>query len=474
MSNIIKFAFFCLVLNCVVAAKLDAQSYHIKVKINGYPNDTLLLGYHYGDKQYIRDTAIKKNNEFEFKGDTILEPGMYLIVTKPDHNYLQVLIDKDKTHFSLETQNIDLNKYANFKNSKLNSDFFQYITFVSDKRITADSVGKKMQASQDTTFKKQCEKELNRLDNEVKQQQEKIIKEQGKSILAVLINSTKEADIPEFKGTKEEIQEQNYRFYKTHFFDFIDFTDDRTVRLPFFQGKLDKYFSNLVMQHPDSINKELDYLLEKCKGNNDVFKYILSTQLSAAANSKYVGMDGVYVHLVENYYAKGKASWIDAESLAKILRDANALKPLLIDKIAPDFVVYKKDSTPITLHSIQSDFLVLLIWAPDCSHCKKSMHHFVDFYEKYKSKGVEILAVCNKSGPEEKTCWEEKDFKLGNWINTSDPHGKSTYRYLYDVKSTPQVYILDKNKKILTKKIAGEQMNEVIEKLFKMKENESN
>ncbi|NOT37368.1 MAG: redoxin domain-containing protein [Saprospiraceae bacterium] len=474
MCKYSKFCFIQILFLTLFSSFLSSQSYNIKVKINGYTNDTLLLGYHYGDKQYIRDTAYKKNNEFVFKGDTLLEPGMYLIVTKPDHNYAQVLVDKDKANFSIETKNIDLTKYATFKNSKLNTDFFDYITFVGEKRMAADSVGKKMQASADTAFKKKCELELNKIDSEVKSHQEKVIKDQGKSLLATLINSTKEVDLPEFKGTKDEIQEQNYKYYKAHYFDYMDFTDDRIVRLPFFQGKLDKYFANLIMQHPDSISKELDFLLSRCKGNNDVFKYILSTQLSAAANSKYVGMDGVYVHLVENYYGKGLATWIDDESLAKIIRDANALKPLLIDKIAPDFVVYKKDSTPVRLHGINSEYIVLLIWAPDCSHCKKSMHHFVDFYEKYKSKGVEVLAICNKSGPEEKSCWEEKDFKLGNWINTSDPHGLSTYRYLYDVKSTPQVYILDKNKKILTKKIAGEQIIEVMEKLFKIKENESN
>ena len=44
------------------------QGYKIKVKINGYQNDTILLGYHYGEKQYIRDTAIIKKGEFLFKG----------------------------------------------------------------------------------------------------------------------------------------------------------------------------------------------------------------------------------------------------------------------------------------------------------------------------------------------------------------------------------------------------------------------
>ena len=474
MSVIFKSNLVLVFLFAFLGLNISSQSYQIKIKINGYTNDTLLLGYHYGDKQYIRDTAFRVKDEFIFKGDTVLEPGMYLIVTKPDHNYLQILIDAGKQNFNCETNIDDLIKYSKFKGSKLNSDFFNYIDYVSQKRIAADSVGKKMKDSQDSTFKKLCENEINRIDLDVKSFQEKLIKDQGKSILALLVKSSKDVEVPDFEGTKEEVQDQNYKYYKSHFFDYIDFKDNRSIRLPFFEGKIEKYFTNLVMQHPDSISKELDYILGKCDTANEVFKYILSTQLSAYANSKYVGMDGIYVHLVENYYAKGKAPWIDEETLAKIVRDAKALKPLLIDKIAPDFVVFRKDSSPITLHSIKSEYVVLLIWAPDCGHCKKSMPAFVDFYEKYKSRGVEILAVCNKSGADEKGCWEEKDFKLGNWINTSDPKGLSNYRYLYDVKSTPQVYILDKDKRILTKKIAGEQMAEVMERLFKIKENETN
>ncbi|MEP7195654.1 MAG: redoxin family protein [Saprospiraceae bacterium] len=459
---------------CLSQIVLFGQGYEIKVSIKGYTHDTLLLGYHYGDKEYIKDTAFRKNNDFVFKADTLLEPGMYLIVTEPDHNFLQILIDKDKTKFSVETQLGDMIKFAKFKNSKLNTEFLNYINFVSAKREMADSLSKIMQASKDSVLKKKLENDLINLDKDVKMHQENVIKEQGKSILALLINTTKEIEIPEFTGNKDEKNDKVYKYYKAHYFDYFDFKDNRLIRLPFFQSKIDKYFSNLVMQHPDSINAELDFILDRCDEKSEIFKYLLSTQLTNFANSKFVGMDGVYVHLVDKYYASGKTPWVDEESLAKIIRDAKALKPLLIDKIAPDFYIYKKDSTLINLHSVKAEYTILVIWAPDCGHCKKSMPLIVDFYNKYKSKGVEIFAVCNKSGPDEKKCWDNSEIKLGDWINTSDPNGLSNYRYLYDVKTTPQVYILDKNKKILTKKISAEQLPEVMEKLFKIKENESN
>ncbi len=452
---------------------LPAQSFEIKVKIKNYKSDTLLLGYHYGDKQYIKDTAFRKSDEFVFKGDTTLEAGMYLLVTQPDHDFCQILVDRDKQKFSIESDKVDLTRNLKFKGSKINSDFSDYVQYVSQRRATADSLGKILKETKDTAVVSAVELKLKKLDKEVKEYQEKVIQLHKGDLLALLILSTKDVDIPDFQGSEEERNELAYRYYKAHYFDYTDFKDDRVIRLPFFQSKIEKYLNNLTSQHPDSINLELDYILSKCNDHSEVFKYLLSTQLSSFANSKYVGMDGVYVHLVENYYEKGKAPWIDKESLAKILRDAHALKPLLIDKIAPDFVVYKRDSTPISLHSVKAEFTVLIIWAPDCGHCKKSMPGFIEFYNKYKSKGVEIFAVCNKSGTDEPKCWDEKEIKLGDWINTSDPKGLSNYKYLYDVRTTPQVYILDKDKKILTKKISVEQMEDVMGKLMKLKTNES-
>ena len=185
-------------------------------------------------------------------------------------------------------------------------------------------------------------------------------------------------------------------------------------------------------------------------------------------------MDGVYVYLVENYYGKGLAPWIDKENLAKMTQDAKALKPLLIDKIAPDITVYKKDSTPVSIHSIKSKYVVLLFWAPDCGHCKQAMHHVVKFQEDFKSKGVEVVAICSKTGADEKTCWEGvEQLKMQNFLNLSDPNPYTRFKLTYDLKTTPQIYILDSDKRILSKKIAAEQLGEVMEKLIKYKENET-
>ncbi len=53
------------------------------------------------------------------------------------------------------------------------------------------------------------------------------------------------------------------------------------------------------------------------------------------------------------------------------------------------------------------------------------------------------------------------------WVNTCDQYLLSRYKTIYDVRTTPQIYVLDENKKILVKKIAGEDLKPVMEEIFK-------
>ena len=73
----------------------NAQSgYKIDIKLNNYNNDTLLLGYYLGDKQFVKDTAISHNGTFTFKGVKDLDPGVYMAVMLPEKNVFQFIVDK--------------------------------------------------------------------------------------------------------------------------------------------------------------------------------------------------------------------------------------------------------------------------------------------------------------------------------------------------------------------------------------------
>jgi thiol-disulfide isomerase/thioredoxin len=122
---------------------------------------------------------------------------------------------------------------------------------------------------------------------------------------------------------------------------------------------------------------------------------------------------------------------------------------------------------------------VLFFWAPDCGHCKKAAPFMIEFAQKYKDKGVKVFAVCTavaktieeKDGPE---CWkgvEEKGFTDDLFMNLVDPLLRSKYKTLYDVQSTPQIFILNREHKILMKRIGAEQLvGNVMDEVMKAEE----
>ena len=64
------------------------------------------------------------------------------------------------------------------------------------------------------------------------------------------------------------------------------------------------------------------------------------------------------------------------------------------------------------------------------------------------------------------------DKSLGNWINVYETEAQRkiveqskqpSYKQLYDVTQTPTMYLLDKDKKIIAKKLTMEQMDDLLD-----------
>ena len=90
-----------------------------------------------------------------------------------------------------------------------------------------------------------------------------------------------------------------------------------------------------------------------------------------------------------------------------------------------------------------------------------------EFYENFRERGVELFAVCSKFRDEVPECWEYIDeHEIGDWLHTVDPLMRSRFASIYDIRSTPQIYILDENKEIVSKRIGAEQLEDLMNQLL--------
>src|SRR5690606_18807217 len=113
-----------------------------------------------------------------------------------------------------------------------------------------------------------------------------------------------------------------------------------------------------------------------------------------AESSQTMGMDAVFVHLVEKYYMKGDAIWLDAETLQKYIDRAKDIAPNVIGNLAPELKMPDIKGNMQSLHGVKARYTVLLFWSPDCGHCLKELPILDSLYQSYL-KGVDarIFAV---------------------------------------------------------------------------------
>ena len=443
--------------------KSEPQAYNIQVKVKGLGvKDTCYLAYYYSDKQYIKDTAIADaKGQMAFTGTEKLEGGIYLVVL-PSKKYFEVLVTEQ--NFSLETDTTDFVKNMVVKNSNENKVFYDFLQFIAKKSTTVDSLKKHKTTNVTDSLSRQ--KQLQDIDKEVMAKRNSIIEGHPTMFVAKLFKSSQEIVVPDApmlpNGKKDSTFQ--YRYYKAHYFDNIDFSDEKMLRTPVFQQRVDNYIKKMVVQVPDSINKEIDVIIKKARANHEVFKYCVWYLNYTYETSNLMGMDAIFVHMAQKYYLTKDVDWIDSSSRVKFKERYETLKPLLIGKPSPHTHLADTTNKLLDVYNVTAKYTIMFFYDPGCGHCQKDTPKLLEFYNKHKKDGIKVYAACIER---EEAPWRKfiKDYKTQEFVNVWDKFTYTDFRKSWDIYSTPVVYILDKDKKIIAKRIGVDQLEDFFEKV---------
>jgi thiol-disulfide isomerase/thioredoxin len=468
---------FIIVLLSVISSLSFSQmktGYEIDITIQGLQDSTVFLAYHLGDKQYIKDTIkLDKAGHGRVSEKESLPQGIYMIVL-PGKKYFEILISADQ-YFALNCSYNDYFKTLKFTGSEENSAFIEYQKKWMKLQQQASSVAKRVQNNKLNNDSLKILTSIQKhQETSMKSYLRSVIDNNNGNLLSTLIKALLPLEVPEFSiaaGVRNPDSLRwirNYNFNKDHFFDNIDLTDERLLRTPILYARVNTFFTNVVIQSPDSINKEIDKIIQKCQSNNKVFQFISVYLFNHFRESEIMGHDAVMVKLADDIYLSGKADWVSKEFKDDLRKQIELIRPNLIGKKAENIVMDSYKGIFVSLYDVEKEFTILYFWEPDCGHCKESTPKLKTYYEKAKSDNIEIFAVCTTS---DKVKWAKyiEENKL-SWINGWDPERSSHFDYYYNVQSTPMIYILDRNKKIIAKKLAVEDISSFIDnyrKFFK-------
>lgn len=447
-----------LVLIVSALTSFAAGGYKIKFNFKQLNEGTIKLAYYYGDKQYVKDTAIvDKTGKVEFSGKEDLPAGIYLVVF-PSTKYFEILVDKEQK-FTVDVDTTDLIFGVKINGSKDNVDFYQYLQDINKTQKDGEKLKKQMDEANSEKDKANIKAQLTELEKEYKNIKTRFIDQHPDALLSKVFKAAYEPEIPEApllaNGKKDSTFA--YRYFKFHYFDQIDMKDERLIRSPVLANKVKTYMEKLTPQIPDSINKAADFVIGLSDGKNELYKWLVYWITNNYEKSNMMGMDAVFVHMAKEYYLSGKAYWIDTAQQNKIRKRVSDLEPNLIGKKATNLKLLKPDFHQIQLYDLKSTYTILYFWDPSCGHCQKITPKLLEFYDAYKKEfDLEVLAVYTETDTTEwfKTIKEKKLI----WINAGDLLWNTNFKKYYDIYSTPVIYVLDRQKKIIAKRIDVEQL----------------
>ncbi|GAB3023721.1 thioredoxin-like domain-containing protein [Spirosoma pulveris] len=433
--------------------------------VKGLKDTTCILAHFFGSTQYIpKDTArVDGTGNMVFEGTKKLPEGLFIVVM-PQKGYLQLLVTDDQ-QFSFDTDTTNIITNMKISGSKENELFYAYQQQLSKLSDEAQALSMQKKMRNDAASASIANKQLGDLQKQATDYRSQFLKDNAGSFAAKLFKASAEPDVPPApkaaNGRPDSVWVFNY--FKAHFWDDFDFSDERFVRSPLLQQKVERYIKELTVQVPDSLIKEADLVVNKAIAgkSTEVKYYTIYYITSQYEQPKVMGTDGLFVHMFEKYYKTGVMTVSDSSTLKSIGERVATMKPNLVGKpfVAP--VISDTLRRPIAFQAIKSDYTVVFFYSPTCGHCRESAPKLKKLVDDYKGKGIEVVAIAIDQSPEE---WKKfiKEFKLGNAINGFDYASRTDFRRQYDVWTTPTVYVLDKNKKIIGRKLPTEQIEDFI------------
>jgi hypothetical protein len=162
------------------------DAYNISITIKGAPETKFFLGYYFGDKQYLRDSAITdKSGKMVFKGDKALEGGVYLIASSEKSLLFDFIISE--MFFSLETDLSNLMGAMKVKNSYENDVFFNYTKFtnqVGKDAGTIESDLKKAREQNDTAMVRILTEKYRKISTDIYEYRKGVLEKNPNTLLA--------------------------------------------------------------------------------------------------------------------------------------------------------------------------------------------------------------------------------------------------------------------------------------------------
>ncbi len=453
-----------------LSAYAGNDSLHIEISAPQLKGQQITLCSYFDRQVYKQDSLLlsSQGEGFFHKKEKIPE-GLYMIYIDSMRRFDLLLGDDQDFRIAIDTT--DLTGKNQVSGSGQTEAFFSYIRYLTNKQAERKKITDQMRLHPEGSKENQLLKtKLSDLNKEVARFQQTFISQHEQEWVGLFfrgLEPVKTGPYPAPKNEEEGLQE--FYYLKDHYFDNINLKDGRFWRTNYFPAKVLSYMQYQVEQDPDSLANVASRLVSQTlKGDSICFPMMLGTLFNYAISSTVMGMENTWARLAEDYYFQERSYWDDSTFLKNLKTEYQKIKYNRIGMKAYDMNLKDSIGNPVRLYGVGNQYTLLYLYEPACGHCKtETPKLYEQIYKKYAGKGVDIACVYIMTDKKEWMDFVQANHLEGeHWHNLWDPDRKSYYWQFYDTNTTPSIYVLDKDKKIIAKKVSVESLDKLFDYLM--------
>jgi peroxiredoxin len=239
----------------------------------------------------------------------------------------------------------------------------------------------------------------------------------------------------------------------------LDFQNLNMQKITEAQAKKDTIVINDLMKEYSKFQDEMNlFTANYPEQNPKAFISVLILENS-------IKNPGVDIENFKKTFSKLDAALKNTKPGKSIENQLANYKPLTVNSVAPDFSAPNLDGIMVSLKESLGKVTIIDFWASWCGPCRRENPNVVALYNKFHSKGLNIVGVSlDKTKDDWKKAIEKDNI---TWIQVSNlKFWEEPIAKLYKVEQIPSTFILDKTGKIIAKNLNGKELEDKIIELL--------
>ncbi len=254
-----------------------------------------------------------------------------------------------------------------------------------------------------------------------------------------------------------------------HYWDRFDFADRELVQRPeITEQAFVNYINILGYVSPEKTGESLAYALQKAAADTTVYVHF------ASLFEKYLYESNSPFHNEELYLPAlrllAPSPLLRPEEKARYAFQLDmALKNRVGDKAA-DFPYTLPSGKSENLHSLKSEYLLLIFSDPACETCVETSSRIaasqsVNDAFSINTPSRTLLTILTVYPGTDKQLWRDHLSGMpSGWLHAYDKDMRVQQQRLYDLKAMPAIYLLDTDKRVLLKDASVEEIGRFFSK----------